>query len=69
MKMFVLLSLCIAVVYLYGCEDRYRYQCQNPENFNIPACSKPRCEFDQTCPDYLVAPVLEKKIGDAKTNR
>ena len=59
----------LLLLLLAGCEDRYRYQCQNPENFNIPACSKPRCEFDQTCPDYLVAPVLEKKIGDAKTNR
>jgi len=54
---------------LASCEDRYRYQCQNPDNFTAEQCQKPRCEFDQTCPDYLVAPVLEKKIDDAKIHR
>jgi len=52
-----------------SCKDSYRYQCQNPDNFETPSCSKPRCEFDQTCPEYLVAPVLEKKIGQPKTDR
>ena len=47
---------------LTGCGDTYRYYCQNPDNFNSAQCQKPRCEFDQTCPEYLEAPVLEKKI-------
>jgi len=47
---------------LVACEDRYRYTCQDPDKFNIPECQKPRCQFTQTCPEYLVAPVLEKKI-------
>jgi hypothetical protein len=52
-------------------EDRYRYTCQNPDNFELKECQKPRCLFTQTCPEYLVAPVLtnkveEKKVEDAK---
>jgi len=47
---------------LVGCGDQYRYFCQNPDNFSAAQCQKPRCEFDQTCPEYLIAPVLEKKI-------
>jgi hypothetical protein len=47
---------------LVGCQDRYRYTCQNPDKFNLPECQKPRCLFTQTCPEYLVAPILEKKI-------
>jgi len=52
-------------------EDRYRYVCQNPDKFDLPECQKPRCLFTQTCPEYLVAPVLtnkveEKKVEDAK---
>lgn len=47
---------------LYGCEDRYRYPCQNPDNFTSEPCQKPRCLFTQMCPEYLVAPILEKKI-------
>jgi len=65
----VAVLILFVVLGLASCEDRYRYQCQNPDNFNAEQCQKPRCEFDQTCPDYLVAPVLEKKIDDAKIHR
>jgi hypothetical protein len=61
----------LVLLLLTGCEDRYRYTCQNPDNFTNPECQKPRCLFTQTCPEYLVAPILEKKVNDvpeAKTN-
>ena len=54
--------LLLAVLVLVGCQDRYRYTCQNPDKFNLSECQKPRCLFTQTCPEYLVAPILEKKI-------
>lgn len=46
-----------------GCEDRYRYPCQNPDNFAKAECQRPKCLFTQQCPDYLVAPVLEKQTN------
>ena len=52
----------LVLLLLTGCEDRYRYTCQNPDNFTNPECQKPRCLFTQTCPEYLVAPILEKKV-------
>jgi len=55
-----------AVMLLAGCEDRYRYYCQNPDNFHAPQCQKPKCQFTQTCPEYLVAPILEKKVNDVQ---
>ena len=55
--------LLLTVLLLIGCEDRYRYECQNPDNFYKPNCQKPKCLFTQQCPEYLVAPVLEKQIG------
>jgi len=48
---------------LTGCQDQYRYFCQNPENFHKEQCLKPKCLFTQTCPEYLVAPILEKQIN------
>ncbi len=48
---------------LVACEDRYRYACQNPDNFWKPECQKPKCLFTQTCPEYLVAPILEKQLN------
>lgn len=52
---------------LSACDDRYRYTCQDPDKFNLPECQKPRCQFTQTCPEYLVAPVLEKKIEPSQS--
>ena len=58
MRKIILLSLLM----LTACHDRTRYFCQDPDHFGDAECQKPRCEFTQTCPEYLVAPVLEKKI-------
>lgn len=49
-----------------GCKDQYRYYCQNPDNFYAEQCQKPKCQFTQTCPEYLVAPILEKQINAAQ---
>ena len=57
-----LLYLSLLLVLMTGCEDRYRYYCQDPKNFSAKRCQKPDCLFTQDCPEYLVAPVLEKKI-------
>lgn len=54
--------LAVALLLLVGCEDRYRYHCQDPANWSQKRCQRPDCLFTQDCPDYLVAPVLEKQI-------
>jgi hypothetical protein len=59
MRKLLLLSLLLT---LMGCEDRYRYACQDPKHFTEKRCQRPDCLFTQDCPDYLVAPVLEKQI-------
>ncbi len=60
------LVLILSLMSLMGCEERYRYPCQNPDNFKLPECQRPKCLFTQMCPDYLVAPVLEKQIGQTQ---
>jgi hypothetical protein len=62
-----LIVIVLMLTSLAACEDRYRYACQNPDNFALAECQKPRCLFTQTCPEYLVAPVLEKKIEPAQS--
>ncbi len=48
--------LILSVMLLSGClEDRYRYFCQSPDNFHA-----------EQCPEYLVAPILEKKVNDVQ---
>lgn len=55
--------LAFVLLFLAGCDDQYRYPCQNPDNFHKPQCQKPKCLFTQQCPEYLVAPILEKQIN------
>jgi len=64
------IAISIAVVLLLsGCQDTYRYVCQNPDKFDLPECQKPRCLFTQTCPEYLVAPILTNKIDPPKVEK
>ena len=62
----------LVVLLLVGCQDRFRYFCQDPKNFHAKRCQKPDCLFSQDCPEYLVAPILEKKVNEqqpeTKTN-
>jgi hypothetical protein len=38
---------------LVGCEDTYRYPCQDPENKDKAECNRPLCEADGFCYDKL----------------
>ncbi len=38
---------------LTGCEERYRYPCQDPHNWNEQECQKPFCSANGTCPEDL----------------
>lgn len=53
----------LALAALTGCHDVYRYKCQDPDHFADKECQRPKCLFTQQCPDYLVAPILEKQVN------
>lgn len=57
MKIFFLITL----VLLIACEDRFRYKCQDPQNWQNPDCKPPICTATATCPEMLVKPEPEKK--------
>jgi hypothetical protein len=39
----------LLVLLVTGCESRYRYPCQDPENFDTKECTVD-CKGDGTCP-------------------
>jgi hypothetical protein len=45
--------LILTALLLVGCEDRYRYPCQDPANKDNPECNRPDCETDGFCYDQL----------------
>jgi hypothetical protein len=47
-----LLILLPIVLAAFG-EDRFRYPCQNPANWDKDICQKPLCEVTRTCPEHI----------------
>lgn len=54
-KMFKWMALLIAApiaLAVFG-GDRFRYPCQNPENWDKDFCKPPVCEVTRTCPEHI----------------
>ena len=53
---------------LVGCEEFYRYPCQDPANWEKKECQRPACEVDGECSDVLIgkgaANALEEKVEE-----
>jgi hypothetical protein len=58
MSRLLLLVVCFAG--LAGCQDRFRYACQDSANWEKEFCQKPKCVVTQTCPEHVM------KIDDMK---
>jgi hypothetical protein len=54
--------ICVLCLFaLSACEDRFRYKCQDPENWELDECKPPICTASGTCPEQLVTIEKEKK--------
>lgn len=78
----VVFILALPVVFAAGCNQKFRYPCQNPENWETVQCQKPLCEVNRDCPDLIFkesaeavglppiippkAPVCEKGCNNGK---
>jgi hypothetical protein len=56
------LTVCVGIFcgLLTGCDDRYRYKCQDPLNWQNAECKPPICTASGTCPELLVKPEEKK---------
>ena len=50
----LLFVMLFASALLAGCQDRYRFPCQDPKNWHKPECNKPKCKANETCTEYLI---------------
>lgn len=59
------LLLIVAIpLLLAGCEQQYRYPCQDPNNWDNESCQKPLCEVNRDCPEHIFK---ENKDGSSKS--
>lgn len=59
--------LLLIPLFLWGCEERYRYPCQDPENWQTKECQRPYCSANGTCPEDLT-PYEKDKVGGLPGN-
>lgn len=48
--------LALSVLIFAGCEDRFRYPCQDPKNWDSTECKPPICTATGTCPEDVTQP-------------
>lgn len=48
--------LLIMLMLFAGCQERFRYTCQNPKNWEDADCKRPLCSINGVCPDQLNRP-------------
>lgn len=57
----VLILLPIALAFFAG--DRFRYPCQNPDNWDKDICQKPKCDVTRTCPEHVFKGQRDPRLG------
>ena len=67
LKMFKWLGLLVLLplVLAIAGGDRFRYPCQDPENWDKAICQKPACDVTRTCPEHVFKGQRDPRIGMA----
>ena len=43
--------------------DRFRYPCQDPQNWDKEFCKKPACDVTRTCPEHIFKGQRDPRLG------
>jgi hypothetical protein len=58
----LLLLLPLGLAY-FSDGDRFRYPCQNPENWDKEFCKVPLCDVTRTCPQHIFKGQRDPRLG------
>jgi len=43
--------------------DRFRYPCQDPDNWEKDICKLPKCDVTRTCPEHIFKGQRDPRLG------
>ena len=46
--------------------DRFRYPCQDPDNWDKDFCKLPKCDVTRTCPEHIFKGQRDPRLGPPK---
>jgi hypothetical protein len=64
-KWLLLLLLFPLGLALYS-EERFRYPCQDPGNWDKEICQKPLCDVTRSCPEHIFKGQRDPRLGPPK---
>ena len=47
--------------------DRFRYPCQDPDNWDKDFCKMPKCDVTRTCPEHIFKGQRDPRLGPPTT--
>ena len=56
-----LLILPLTLAFFGG--DRFRYPCQDPDNWEKEICKMPKCDVTRTCPEHIFKGQRDPRLG------
>ena len=63
----LLLALPLGLAIFSG--DRFRYPCQDPENWDKDFCKMPACDVTRTCPEHIFKGQRDPRLGPPKDDQ
>lgn len=57
----ILILLPLSLAFFGG--DRFRYPCQDPENWDKAICQKPACDVTRTCVEHVFKGQRDPRLG------
>ena len=62
----LLLLLLLPLALAWCSEERFRYPCQDPANWDKDICKMPLCDVTRTCPEHIFKGQRDPRIGPPK---
>ena len=56
----------LPILIVAGCDERFRYPCQNPDNWDKASCKMPACDVTRTCPEHIFKGQRDPRLGPPK---
>jgi hypothetical protein len=56
----------LPILIVAGCDERFRYPCQNPDNWDKAFCKMPACDVTRTCPEHIFKGQRDPRLGPPK---
>jgi hypothetical protein len=60
---YLILLLALPILLAVFSGERFRYPCQDPDNWDKDFCKVPKCDVTRTCPEHIFKGQRDPRLG------